>query len=172
MFVTCILPQLAINTPSCSRMHHSFTGSSAKCLVEWVTVMLCQIISSKRLAAIFVYPLQNLPRFSADHIVFTLRTLYPAAYPKPGKREVNFLATPSEAYSLKTTVLKFWAVTYLCQWKYVTPMELVSPLLYCSWVVWLLYRQGGRSSIRQYQLSLHNINLPSSKWHPHHLTRT
>ena len=36
-------------------------------------------------------------------------TLYPAAYPSPGKSDVNLRTTPSPAYCLKMTEFRFEA---------------------------------------------------------------
>jgi hypothetical protein len=39
-------------------------------------------------------------------LIENLHTLYPAAYPRPGKREVNLRRAGALAYSLKTTWFK------------------------------------------------------------------
>jgi hypothetical protein len=94
-------------------MHNRFSGSFTKGLVKVIAVVLGQVIADKGLASVFVDPLQYLiadtPISCAQHNPFSYQqghTLYPAAYPRPGKREVNLRTTPASAYSLKTTLLK------------------------------------------------------------------
>lgn len=49
---------------------------------------------------------------AVDHrevAIYRRRTLYPAAYPKPGNREVNLRPIVASEYCLKMTALRFEA---------------------------------------------------------------
>lgn len=87
-------------------MHHRLSGLFAKGLVEHGTVVLGQVVPDEGLSTILVYPLQHLDAVSlVVQIWLPLSlTLYPAAYPRPGNREMNFFPAGAAAFSLKMTV--------------------------------------------------------------------
>jgi hypothetical protein len=97
--------------PAGSGMHYRFAGSLPQG-IKFLAIVFPQIISNKWLSSIFIYPLQNLPARQINSTIPDqngcpkMRTLYPAAYPRPGKREVNLRATEAEAYSLKITLFR------------------------------------------------------------------
>jgi hypothetical protein len=68
-----------------------------------------EVISDERLTTIFVYSLEDLGlvRMVLGGIGVDCLTLYPAAYPSPGKREKNLRGIECWAYSLKMTELRF-----------------------------------------------------------------
>ena len=96
-------------------MHHCLSGLFTKGLVERSTVVLRQVVPDEGLSTILVYPLQDLEAVSLIFQAWlsSSLTLYPAAYPRPGNREMNFFPTGAAALSLKMTVFN-WAVEAIC----------------------------------------------------------
>jgi hypothetical protein len=90
-------------------MHHSLAGTLAKRLIKNRAVVLRQVVADERLTTVFIDSLEDL-QSSITVFSFTSgapgHTLYPAAYPRPGNSEVNFVPTDAEANSLKMTWLK------------------------------------------------------------------
>lgn len=53
-----LYPRIFIPSSGC--MHYSLSSPFPKCFIELGPVMYCEIVSHKRLAAIFIYPLEDL----------------------------------------------------------------------------------------------------------------
>jgi hypothetical protein len=86
--------------------------SLSKCLVELLAVILGENISCEWLSSVLVDSLKHLIFELVFHaiaiataiVIDAIRTLYAAAYPRPGKREKNRAGTEAPALSLKTMV--------------------------------------------------------------------
>ena len=97
-------------------MHNCLPRAFSEDLIELISMVHGQIISYERLASVFIYSLQDLRTVingaSIDHcqaVTCNRRTLYPAAYPRPGNKEVNLRAAVASEYCLKITALRFEA---------------------------------------------------------------
>lgn len=119
-------------------MHDGLAGLLAEGVLEVLAIVGAQEVAGHGLAAVLVYPLEDLfPWLSVFGFALACEkeedvkrelTLYPAAYPRPGKRETNFLPADAAALSLKMTAFN-WETPEI----YNTRKERVSsPLHMCA----------------------------------------
>ena len=89
-------------------VHDSLSIALAECLVEEVTVVPGKVVASKGLSTVLVDTLENLECCQTKSCADSTRhlTLYAAAYPRPGNREMNRPPTEALAASLKTTLFR------------------------------------------------------------------
>ena len=69
-------------------------------------------MAGPRICIFFARPAGFVRETSVDHpavVIYDRHTLYPAAYPKPGNKEVNLRAGEAAEYCLKMTALRFAA---------------------------------------------------------------
>jgi hypothetical protein len=100
-------PMFEGTVPAGRRVHNRLARLLAKRILKVLAVVRPEVIARHGLAAVLVYPLEDLLSISHCPPVSSrvVLTLYPAAYPNPGNNDTNFLPNGAAALSLKMTVL-------------------------------------------------------------------